>query len=68
MNLPARLASNPDVMMGKPCVKGTRISVNLLLQKMAAGEDVEELLAVYPQLTKEDLVACLENVALAGDD
>jgi uncharacterized protein (DUF433 family) len=68
MNLPALLASNPDVMMGKPCLKGTRISVNLLLQKMAAGEDVEELLAVYPQLTKEDLVACLENVALAGDD
>jgi len=68
MKLPARLASTPDVMMGKPCVKGTRIPVYLLLQKMAAGENTEQLLAAYPQLTKADLGACLENAALAGND
>jgi uncharacterized protein (DUF433 family) len=42
-------------MMGKPCIKGTRIPVYLLLQKMAAGEDAEQLQAAHPQLTKEDL-------------
>ena len=50
-------------MMGKPCIKGTRIPVYLLLQKMAAGEDADQLLAAYPQLTKEDLRACLEYAA-----
>jgi uncharacterized protein (DUF433 family) len=69
MKLPPRLASSPDVMMGKPCIKGTRIPVYLLLQKMAAGEDSDLLLAAYPQLTKEDLLACLEYAAaLAGEE
>lgn len=55
--------------MGKPCIKGTRIPVYLLLQKMAAGEDSGQLLAAYPQLTKEDLLSCLEYAAaLAGEE
>ncbi len=69
MKLPARLASRQEVMMGKPCIKGTRIPVYLLLQKMAAGEDSDQLLAAYPQLTKEDLLACQEYAAaLAGEE
>ena len=69
MKLPSRLVSNPEVMMGKPCIKGTRIPVYLLLQKMAAGEDFDQLRAAYPQLTKEDLLACLEYAAaLAGEE
>ena len=69
MKLPARLASKSDVMMGKPCIKGTRIPVYLLLQKMAAGESSDQLLAAYPQLVKEDLLACLEYAAaLAGEE
>ena len=56
-------------MKGKPCVKGTRIPVYLILQKMAAGEGAGELLAAYPQLTKQDLRACLEYAAaLAGEE
>ena len=56
-------------MMGKPCITGTRIPVYLLLQKMAAGESSEQLLAAYPQLAKEDLLACLEYAAaLAGEE
>jgi len=55
--------------MGKPCVKGTRIPVYLILQKMAAGEGTDELLAAYPQLTQRDLHACLEYAAaLAGEE
>ena len=63
MKLPLRLASNPEVMMGKPCIKGTRIPVYLLLEKMAAGENSDQLLAAYPKLTKEDLLARLEYAA-----
>jgi uncharacterized protein (DUF433 family) len=69
VKLPDRLVSNSAVMMGKPCIKGTRIPVYVLLQKMAAGEDSDQLLAAYPQLTKEDLLACLEYAgALAGEE
>ena len=69
MKLPARVDSKSEVMMGKPCIKGTRIPVYLLLQKMAAGEDADQLLVTYPQLAKEDLLACLEYAAaLAGEE
>jgi len=56
-------------MMGKPCIKGTRIPVYLLLEKMAAGESPERLLSAYPQLTSDDLRACLEYAAaLAAEE
>jgi uncharacterized protein (DUF433 family) len=60
MKFPERIEAKPGVMMGKPCVKGTRIPVYLLLEKLAAGESFEKLLTAYPQLTREDLRACLE--------
>ena len=69
MKLPLRIEAKPEVMMGKPCIKGTRIPVYLILQKMAAGESVEQLLYAYPQLTSQDLGACLEYAAaLAGEE
>jgi uncharacterized protein (DUF433 family) len=69
MKLPQRIDAKPDVMMGKPCIKGTRIPVYLMLQKMAAGETTEQLLAAYPQLTSQDLNACLQYAAaLAGEE
>ena len=69
MKFPERVEAKPSVMMGKPCVKGTRIPVYLVLEKMAAGETHEQLLAAYPQLTIEDLRACLEcAAALAADE
>lgn len=56
-------------MMGKPCVKGTRIPVYLLLEKMAAGESIERLIGAYPQLTSDDLRACFEyGAALAAEE
>lgn len=56
-------------MMGKPCVKGTRIPVYLLLEKMAAGESFDHLLRAYPQLSVDDLRACLAYAAaLAADE
>lgn len=68
MKFPARIEPKSTVMMGKPCIKGTRIPVYLLLEKMAAGETSEQLLAAYPQLVAEDLRACLEYAAAIASE
>jgi len=69
MNLPERIVIRGDVLMGKPCIRGTRIPVYLLLQKMAAGETAADLLGAYPQLTAADLQACLDYAAqLAAEE
>ena len=69
MKLPERIQVRPDVMMGKPCIKGTRIPVYLILQKLAAGETPEELLNAYPQLKAADIQACLQYAAdLASEE
>lgn len=58
-----------DVMMGKPVVAGTRITVELLLEKLAAGETIEQLLAEHPRLRRQHVLAALEFAAqaLKGD-
>jgi len=50
-------------MMGKPCIKGTRITVELILRKLGAGRTFAELLDDYPQLSADDLRAALEFAA-----
>lgn len=54
-----RISVNPQVCFGKPCIKGTRIWVSLVLDFIAAGTTFEEILENYPQLTKEDILACV---------
>ena len=54
-----RITSNPDIFSGKPIVRGMRISVELVLSLLAQGESAEELLADYPDLIPEDILACL---------
>ncbi len=51
--------SNPDVMMGKPVITGTRITVELILKKLAAGESVDQILDEHPRLTREAVIAAL---------
>jgi uncharacterized protein (DUF433 family) len=58
-----RIEINPEVMQGKPVVRDTRITVELLLRKLAEGATVEELLDAYPRLTKDDIQACLAYAA-----
>jgi uncharacterized protein (DUF433 family) len=53
------IESNPSVMMGKPVVAGTRITVELILEKLAAGETVEQILDAHPRLTREAISAAL---------
>ena len=52
-----RIQSDPKVMMGKPVIRGTRITVEHILRCLAAGDSVEQLLADYPRLTVEDIRA-----------
>ncbi len=63
MDLPEYIEIRPDVMMGKPCLKGTRIPVYLILEKLAAGETAEQILAAWPQITPEHVSASLQYAA-----
>jgi uncharacterized protein (DUF433 family) len=58
MNKPM-ITSDPTVMLGKPVVAGTRITVELILRKLGAGESFEQLLDSYPRLTRESILAAL---------
>jgi len=60
-----RIVSDPKVLLGKPCVAGTRISVEHILREMAAGATVTELVEDYPGLTAEAVQAALEFAAEA---
>ncbi|MFZ1323336.1 MAG: DUF433 domain-containing protein [Ignavibacteria bacterium] len=53
------IETNPKVMFGKPVIIGTRIPVDLILEKLSSGENIEQLLTSYPSLTKESIYACL---------
>jgi uncharacterized protein (DUF433 family) len=53
------IVSDPNVMMGKPVVAGTRITVELILEKLSAGETVEQILEAHPRLTREAVRAAL---------
>lgn len=59
MNWRDNIEANPAVLFGKPVIKNTRIPVDLLLEKMAAGYSNDELLKAYPRITLNDLQACL---------
>ena len=58
-----RISSDPAVMMGKPCIKGTRITVELILRKLGAGRSFADVIEAYPHLTEEDLRAALAFAA-----
>ena len=52
-----RISSNPKIMMGKPVIKGTRITVEVILRWLGKGMSIEELVDNYPGLTREDINA-----------
>ena len=59
------IASDPKVMMGKPVVAGTRVTVDLILEKLGSGEPMEALLEAHPRLTREGVLAALRFAAQA---
>ncbi|HEY8020111.1 MAG TPA: DUF433 domain-containing protein [Thermoanaerobaculia bacterium] len=54
-----RIELHPEVMLGKPVVRGTRITVEIILEKIAAGCSIEEILEDYPRLAREDILAAV---------
>jgi uncharacterized protein (DUF433 family) len=60
-----KIVSDPKIMMGKPVISGTRITVELILEKLAAGETSEQILEAHPRLTDEGIKAALAFAAQA---
>ncbi len=58
-----RISIDPKVCFGKPCIRGTRVWVSLIVDNLAAGTSEEEILEAYPSLTKEDIRAALAYAA-----
>jgi uncharacterized protein (DUF433 family) len=65
-----RIVVNPDIMLGKPIIRGTRIAVELILRKLGEGATPADLLEAYPHLTAEDIQAAITYAAdtLAHED
>jgi uncharacterized protein (DUF433 family) len=61
----AKVISDPRIMMGKPVVRGTRITVELILEKLAAGESMDQILSEHPRLTPEGVRAAIAFAAEA---
>jgi uncharacterized protein (DUF433 family) len=57
MDYRERIVSDPKVMLGKPVIKGTRITVEIILKKMAEGASKKEIIGMYPHLSDEDIMA-----------
>lgn len=58
-SLLSRITSNPDVMVGKPVIHGTRLTVDYILNLLGHGESIEAILTEYPGLEESDIRACL---------
>jgi len=63
MDWTTHISSDPAVLYGKPAIRGTRIAVDLILEKLAANHSIADLLAAYPHLKEEQILACLAFAA-----
>ena len=59
MPWPERMTIDPEVLAGKPVIRGTRVAVEFILDLLATGQSESEILSNYPGLTREDILACL---------
>ncbi len=58
-----RISINPNICHGQACVKGTRMPVHQIVRMLANGDTIEDLLAEYPSLSRQDIMACLDYAA-----
>jgi len=58
-----KIVSDHNIVLGKPIIKGTRIPVEIILKKLSEGQTIEDLLEAYENITKEDILACLDYSA-----
>jgi uncharacterized protein (DUF433 family) len=64
-----RIAVSPDVMMGKPVIRGTRVTVEIILRKLSEGCSFDDILEQYPNLQRDDLLAALAyGAAVVGEE
>lgn len=63
MSVEGRIEINPKIMLGKPVIRGTRVTVELILRKLGEGATETDLLEAYPQLTKDDVLAAVRYAA-----
>ena len=63
MTIIDRIEINPKVMMGKPVIRGTRLTVELILRKLSEGASEKDLMEAYPKLTREDIKAAIRYAA-----
>ena len=63
ISMSAQIVSDPDIMIGKPVVEGTRLTVEMILEKLAAGETIEELCSAHPRLEPDGVRAALRYAA-----
>ena len=59
MDFRERISADSNVMLGKVVIKGTIITVELILKKLSEGMSIEDIISAYPNITKEDIMACL---------
>ncbi len=59
-----RIVTDPKICSGKPCIKGTRIPVHIILDLLAAGENFDGIKKAYPNITDDDIKACLNYAAM----
>lgn len=67
-NLDGRIVSSPDICHGNPVIRGTRIMVWLILEYLANGDSIDDILEAYPDLTREDMLACLAYASKAAKE
>ena len=59
-----RITQNPSVMGGKPCIRGMRVTVGMIVGQIGAGVSIEEILSDYPYLEREDIMQALQYAAV----
>ena len=63
-----RISINPGICHGQACVRGTRVPVHQVVRMLASGDSVEEILRDYPQLSRDDIAACLNYAAELAEE
>lgn len=68
MRLLNRITQQPEVMGGKPCIRGMRVTVGMVVGQIGAGRSIEEILADYPYLDREDIMQALQYAAWRAEE
>lgn len=63
-----KIMSDPKICSGKPCIKGTRIPVHIILELLAAGESSEGIKKAYPNIGDDDIKACIDYAAFLAEE